>query len=50
MDEITKKLQKLVGTRKSSIVITKQGSVKKHSENATSFSDYYSSNSEESYL
>jgi hypothetical protein len=48
MDEITKKLQKFVETRKSSIVVTKQGSDKKHSGYSYSSSDYYSSSSEES--
>ncbi len=49
MNNITKKLQKLAELRGSSIVVTKQGSVKKYSKpsNSTSYGDYSSSNLED---
>ena len=49
MNNITKKLQKLAEQRGSSIVVTKQGSIKKYSRSSssTSYSDYSSGNLED---
>ena len=44
MNDVTKKLQKLVANRKTAIVTSEQGSVKKYarSRSSGSSSDYYS--------
>jgi len=48
MNEITKKLIKLVKQRKRQIVVTEQGSVKRFSRSSSGLSsdDYYSDSSE----
>jgi len=49
MNDVTKKLNKLVKQRKTSIVVTEQGSVKQYSKgrsSSTSSSDYYSTDTE----
>jgi len=49
MNDVTKKLNKLVKQRKRSIVVTEQGSIKQYSRNrsSSSSSDYYSTDSED---
>ena len=48
MNDVTKKLNKLVKQRKTSIVVTEQGSIKQYSKarSSTSTSDYYSTSTE----
>ena len=48
MNDATKKLNKLVKQRKTSIVVTEQGSIKQYAKgrSSTSSSDYYSTDTE----